>query len=113
MTETLAKRFLIGLLIFCVSLLVAHPALASDGNVVQIESFIRSIIRLMAGMAGLIASGFFVYGGFAYITSTGNPEHLDRAKRTLLFSATGLAITLGAFVISGIVTDLATAAFGK
>ena len=67
----------------------------------------------MAGMAGLIASGFFVYGGFAYITSTGNPEHLDRAKRTLLFSATGLAITLGAFVISGIVTDLATAAFGK
>jgi len=90
-------------------LLVAHPALASDGNV---ENFIRSVIKVVAGLAGLIATGFFVVGGLGYITSSGNPEHLDRSKRTLFWAAIGLAITIGAFVLSNIITDLATSAFG-
>ncbi len=54
-----------------------------------------------------------MWGGFGYITSSGNPEHLDRSKRTILYSALGLAIALGAFVLSNIVTQLATSAFGK
>jgi hypothetical protein len=94
-------------------LIIAHPALAADGNVAQVESFIRSIIKVVAGLAGLVATGFFVVGGFGYITSSGNPERLDRAKHTLLYSGIGLAIVIAAFVISNIVTDLATSAFGK
>ncbi len=93
-------------------LLMTHPALAAASNVGQVESFIKSIIKVIAGLAGLIATGFFVVGGFGYITSSGNPEHLDKAKRTLLYSGIGLAITIAAFVISNIVTDLATQAFG-
>lgn len=96
-----------------IPLLIAHPVLAADGNVAQVENFIRSIIKVVAGLAGLIATGFFVFGGFVYITSSGNPERLDRAKHTLLYSGIGLAIVIAAFVISNIVTDLATAAFGK
>jgi len=89
------------------------PVLAASGDVGSVQNFIRNIIQVVAGLAGLVATGFFVVGGFSYITSSGNPEHLDRAKRTLLYSATGLAITIAAFVISNIVTDLATNAFGK
>ena len=63
-------------------------------------------------VCGLIATGFFVVGGFSYITSSGNPEHLDRAKRTILYSAIGLSVTIAAFVISSIVTSLASNAFG-
>ncbi len=88
-------------------------AFAATGDVSSVESFIKSVIQIVAGLAGLIATGFFVVGGFSYITSSGNPEHLDKAKRTLFYSATGLAITAGAFVISNIVTTLATNAFGK
>jgi TRAP-type C4-dicarboxylate transport system permease small subunit len=91
----------------------APSALAATGDVSSVQNFIRSIIQVVAGIAGLVATGFFVVGGFSYITSSGNPEHLDKAKRTLLYSATGLAITIAAFVISNIVTDLATNAFGK
>ena len=94
-------------------LLIAHPALAADGSVSQVESFIRNIIKVVAGLAGLVATGFFVVGGFGYITSSGNPERLDRAKHTLIYSGIGLAIVIAAFVISNIVTDLATSAFGK
>lgn len=91
---------------------LAAPVLAADGNVGQVENFIRSVIKVIAGLAGLIATGFFVVGGFTYITSSGNPEQLDRAKRTLTWSAVGLAIVIAAFVISNIVTTLATQAFG-
>ncbi|HUD06091.1 MAG TPA: hypothetical protein VMR18_04235, partial [Candidatus Saccharimonadales bacterium] len=73
----------------------------------------KSLIQVIAGLAGLVATGFFVMGGFSYITSSGNPEHLDKAKRTILFSGLGLAITIAAFVLSNIVTTLATNAFGS
>jgi len=96
-----------------VPLVFAHPALAAEGNVAQVENFIRSVIKVIAGLAGLIATGFFVVGGLGYITSSGAPERLDKSKQTLLWSSIGLAIVIGAFVISNIVTDLATSSFGN
>lgn len=94
-------------------LVASAPAFAAGGDIGQVENFIRSIIKVIAGLAGLIATGFFVVGGFTYITSSGNPEQLDKAKRTLTWSAIGLAIVIAAFVISNIVTSLATSAFGN
>ena len=93
-------------------LLLAPTAFAATGDVSNVENFIRSIIKVVAGLAGLVATGFFVAGGFTYITSSGNPEHLHKAKKTLTWSAVGLAIVIAAFVISNIVTTLATQAFG-
>lgn len=101
------------LVMFGLPAIVATPVLAANGGSVgQVDSFIRSLIQALAGLAGLVATGFFVIGGFRYITSSGNPQHLERAKRTILFSATGLAITIAAFVLSNIVTTLANSAFG-
>ena len=96
-----------------IPIILAHPAFASDGNVTQVENFIKSVIKVVSGLAGLVATGFFVAGGFGYITSSGNPEHLEKSKHTLLYSAIGLAIVIAAFIISNIVTDLATSAFGN
>jgi hypothetical protein len=92
--------------------ILTQPALAV-GDVTSVETFIRSLIQVLAGLAGLVATGFIVIGGFSYITSSGNPEHLDKAKRTIMYSGIGLAVTVAAFVISNIVTTLATSAFGK
>ncbi len=92
---------------------LANPALAAEvAGVSETQDFIRNVIKVIAGFAGLVAAGFFVAGGFIYITSSGNPERLDRAKHTLLYSAIGLAIVIAAFVISNIVVDLATNSFG-
>jgi len=93
-------------------LVLSQPAYAATAGVSNVENFIRSIITVFAGLAGLVATGFLVAGGFTYITSSGNPEHLDRAKRTITYALIGLAITIGAFVISNIVTTLASSAFG-
>lgn len=93
-------------------LAVSAPAFAAGGDIGQVQNFVRSVIQVLASLSGLVATGFFVVGGFSYITSSGNPEHLDKAKKTIMYSALGLAITIAAFVISNIVTDLATKAFG-
>ncbi len=85
----------------------------NGGDISQVENFIRNVIQVLAGLAGLIATGFFVIGGFGYITSSGNPENLDKSKKTLLYSAIGLAITIGAFVLSNIISGIASRAFGS
>jgi len=91
---------------------LANIALAAPAGVSNVENFIRSVIQVVAGLAGLVATGFFVAGGFTYITSSGNPEQLDKAKRTITWSAIGLAIVIAAFVLANIVTTLARQAFG-
>lgn len=96
-----------------IPLLLAPPAFAASADITQVDNFIRNVIKVIAGLAGLIATGFFVIGGFSYIMSSGNPEHLDKAKRTLLWSGIGLAIVIAAFVLSNIVTTIATDAFGS
>lgn len=96
---------------------LAHPAFAdaasSVAGVSNVESFIKSVIEVITSIAGVVAIGFIVYGGFGYIISSGNPERLDRSKKTLIYAGLGLSISIGAFVLGNIVTALATNAFGS
>jgi len=94
------------------ALIFAPPVYAASADVTKIETFIKSIIQVLVTLAGLVSAGFFVWGGVGYMTSSGNPETLDRSKKTILYSAIGLAVVLGAFVLTNIVSDLATGAFG-
>ena len=78
-----AKALRITALILSLGLpfVLAPPVFAATGDVNSVQSFIRSIIQVIAGIAGLVATGFFVVGGFSYITSSGNPEHLEKAAQ--------------------------------
>lgn len=98
--------------LFITALVVPSVAFAQTADVAKIESFIKNIIQILVTLSGLVAAGFFVMGGLGYITSTGNPESLDRSKKTLVYSGIGLAIVFGAFVLTNIVSDLAKTAFG-
>lgn len=80
-------------------------------RVLSESSCIKSIVNILASLAGLVAAGCFVWGGLGYITSSGNIERLDRSKRTLLHAGLGLVIVLAAFVIANIVSTLATDTF--
>ena len=100
------------LLGFSTFLLLATPTFAQSADVTKIQSFIQSVIQVLVTLSGLVAAGFFVWGGFGYITSSGNPEALDKSKKTILYSGIGLILVLGAFVLSNVVTQLATSAFG-
>ncbi|MCY3804514.1 MAG: pilin [Candidatus Saccharibacteria bacterium] len=103
-------------LLFILGLTISFPSQAyaqtPSGDLTQVNNFIKSLIQAIASLAGLIATGFFVLGGFSYITSSGNPVALEKAKRTLVYASFGLIITIGAFTLSGLISNLANQAFG-
>ena len=94
------------------SLINASAVYAQSTDVTKVQTFIHSIIQILVTLAGLTATGFLIWGGIGYITSSGNPESLDRSKKTISYSVVGLVIVLAAFVLSNIITQLATSAFG-
>jgi len=76
------------------------PAYVQSVDVGKIQTFIQSVIQVLVTLSGLVAVGFIVWGGVGYITSSGNPEALEKSKKTILYSAIGLTLVLGAFVMS-------------
>lgn len=66
----------------------------------NLNSFINPLIGPITGFASLLAVFMIVYGGLRYITSSGQPEKLALAKRTIIRSLIGLAIIIGASAIS-------------
>lgn len=89
----------------------AAPAFAASPDLSRVQNFATNVIQVLVTIAGLLAAGFFVMGGIGYITSSGNPENLDRSKKVLVYSSIGLAICIGALVLTGIVSDLANQSF--
>ena len=106
------KKLIVLQSLFVTSLIVASPVLAQNADVSKIQNFIQGVVQILVTLSGIVATGFFVWGGFRYITSSGNPEALDGAKKTIFFSAFGLAIVFAALVLSNVVTQVAASAFG-
>jgi hypothetical protein len=108
---------LVASLAMALTLLISHPAFAdttsSVAGVSNIEDFIKSITTVVVTVCGAVAIVMFAIGGFSYVVSSGNPEHLQRAKHTLLYAAVGLAIAIGSAILGGVITTLATNAFGS
>ena len=53
--------------------------------------------------SGVIAVIMIVYGGIQYITSTGNPAGVSKAKTTILYSIIGLLVVIFAAAIINVV----------
>lgn len=60
---------------------------------------VARIIRIFIGFLGIIAVGLIMYAGWLWMTSEGNEEQIQRAKRTLINAVIGLVIILSAFAI--------------
>jgi len=65
-----------------------------------INSFVSPVIISMVSFASLLSVFFIVWGGIAYITSSGNPQKLSRAKRIIIRALLGLVIVISAASIS-------------
>lgn len=96
---------IVGVIGVVVALAHADPALAVNGEA-QAQNVIKNLIKTMIGLAGAVAVIFVVVGGYHYITSSGHPEKLEKAKKTLLYAGIGLAIVLLAYPVVDYVVSL-------
>lgn len=65
--------------------------------------FFQDIFNKVFVWSGIIAAIMIVYGGIQYVTSTGNPAGISKAKTTILYSVIGLLVVIAASAIVNVV----------
>ncbi|MBN1618976.1 hypothetical protein JW887_06600 [Candidatus Dojkabacteria bacterium] len=67
---------------------------------------VNAIVPAIYGIAGVAVFGFFVYGGFLWITSTGEPDKIKKATDTMINAVIGAAIVVFAYLMTRIVSGI-------
>ena len=75
----------------------------------KLSGELMTIIQTGLAVVGLIAVGFLIYGGFQYVTSAGNDESAEGAKKTIQNAIIGLVVVILSYII---VTVIANALIG-
>ncbi len=73
-----------------------------DIHLWMIPYYLRYILEFVIALAGLIAVGGIVYGGFIYIFS-GISKDTEKGKKALIYSIIGLILTMVAWAVVNIV----------
>ena len=77
----------------------------TSGALSVMHDYITPIIQVLVGLASVACVFFLVHGGYLYITSRGNPESLETAKRILRNALIGLVLVIGAATLTTILSS--------
>ena len=83
-------------------LAIASPAYAVSSDITQFTNNTLGMITLIATASAVF---FLVKGGYQYITSTGKPDSLESARKTIRNALIGLVIVLGASVFVSVLSN--------
>lgn len=70
----------------------------------QVGILIGNIVQILMVVAGLVAVGFIIVGGFMYITSTGDPAGIKKGRDTIVNAVIGLILSMVAFGVVKFIT---------
>lgn len=73
-----------------------------DTGQCSVDDVMQIFVNISTGILGIIGSVvllMFVYGGFVWITSEGDPGRVNQGKQTVVNAVIGLALVLGAYAI--------------
>jgi hypothetical protein len=71
-----------------------------------IVGFIITIAQILTFIFAAVAVLFLVWGGVQYITSSGDSDRIKNAKATILNAIIGLIVTIVAYAIVGVISNL-------
>jgi len=77
----------------------------NDGATTDLPALIELATGTMLYILGAICVIMIIYGGFKYVTSSGDSSKVTAAKNTILYAVIGLIIALLAYAIIGFVID--------
>jgi len=75
----------------------------------SLMAFVDNIIDAALDLGAIVAVLAIIYAGFMFVTASGDEEKIKTAKKILLYSVIGIAILLGARMISSIIVNTVTA----
>jgi len=83
---------------------LASPLTVYAADLSSVNTYTTDLLNILSILGSLVATIFLIKGGFTYITSSGHPESLQAAKKTIVNSLIGLALVIGASTVSAILT---------
>jgi len=63
------------------------------------SSYVRTAILWLLGGSGIAAFIYLLIGGFQWITSSGDKDAAEKARKKIMFAVTGLAVVFSAYAI--------------
>lgn len=66
---------------------------------------ILNIVEFMLQLVGYISVAYIIVGGFKYMTSSGSPDGMTKAKRTITNAVVGLVISIFSVAIVNVVVN--------
>jgi hypothetical protein len=70
-----------------------------------IPGFIATILGYIVKIGGVAAIFAFIWAGFSFVKAQGNPTELEKAKTIFINTCIGVAVLLGAQLISTIIVN--------
>lgn len=70
--------------------------------------FLDTIIKALLQLGAVLAVIAVIYAGFTFVTAQGDEGKIKTAKSVLLYTVIGLAILLGAEIISAVIKNTIT-----
>lgn len=67
--------------------------------------YLDAVFRFLVGAASVVTVTFFIWGGYLYLTASGNQSSISRAKETIGSALIGLLLALGSFFILNIINS--------
>lgn len=68
-----------------------------------IWTIVLNVIEIMLHIVGYISVGFIIYGGFKFITGTGTPDTVVKARTTILNAVIGLILSIASIGIVNVI----------
>lgn len=72
----------------------------------SVATILNIVIPIITIGAGLVLLVMLLYAGFTYTTAGGDPEKLQTARKTIIFSIIGLIIIVAAFLAVNIINTV-------
>ena len=67
---------------------------------------IKNVIQWALIFAGVVALFLIIFAGFKFVTSKGDPQEVDNAKKTLTYAIVGLLLILLSFAILNLIATV-------
>ncbi len=84
----------------------AYGERVSDRNDVRdVRLVVANIIKIFLGFMGIIFLVLIIYGGFIWMTASGQEDKINKARSLLITGIIGLIIVVSSFAIAELITD--------
>ncbi len=65
----------------------------------SVQDFLGQAIKTATGIMGTIALAMMIYGGFLWMTSSGNGSQVEKAQKVIFWGALGIFVIFGSYAL--------------